>query len=163
MIPALLAKIGIPVLAGVLAETLGGVNNPVAKEAAKALGNLDGEVARGGISPEQIAEANRHAEAVAALKLKEYETAMTEINQSLRAEVASEDAYVRRMRPTFGYLMAFTWALQMAGITYIMVFDTENTRVVIESAESLSLIWTVALSVLGIYFYRRSGEKKLSL
>lgn len=160
MIPAILAKIGVPVLAEILADAVGRINHPAAKEAAKAIGAMNDAVAEGQIPPAQLAEANRHAEAMAELRMKENTAAYAEINQSLRAETASDDPYVRRMRPTFGYLMAATWAAQMFGIAYIMVFRTADTKAVVEAADSLSLIWTAGLSVLGIYVYRRSGEKR---
>jgi Holin of 3TMs, for gene-transfer release len=95
------------------------------------------------------------------VKAKEYETALSEVNQSIRAESASPDAYVRRMRPTFGYLMAITWAAQMLALAYVVVFETEKARTVLEGMESLSTIWAVGLSVLGIYVYKRSEEKKI--
>ena len=107
-------------------------------------------------------EANRHAEAMAQLKQKEFEVSLSEINQSLRAEVVSNDPYVRRMRPTFGYLMAFTWAAQMFGLAYVVIFETEKAAAVLQGMASLSTIWAVGLSVLGIYVYKRSEEKKIS-
>ena len=116
MIPAILAKIGVPVLAEIIADAVGRINHPAAKEAAKAIGALNDAVAGGQIAPAEMAEANRHAEAMAELRMKENTAAYAEINQSLRAEAASDDPYVRRMRPTFGYLMAATWAAQMFGM-----------------------------------------------
>jgi biotin transporter BioY len=65
------------------------------------------------------------------------------------------------MRPTFGYLMALTWAAQMFGVVYIMIFETDKASIVIEAVESLSAIWAVGLSVLGVYVYKRSEDKKL--
>lgn len=64
------------------------------------------------------------------------------------------------MRPTFGYLMALTWAAQMFGIAYIIIFDTERAGVVMAAMGSLSAIWGIGLSVLGIYVYKRSDDKK---
>ena len=162
MIPALLATIGVPVLGEILSEALGSIDHPAAKTAAKALSELNGIFSKGQISNEQMAEANRHAEAMAELRIKENAAAYTEINQSLRAEVASDDVYVRRMRPTFGYLMAATWAAQMFAVAYIMVFRTEQAAVVMNAVQSLGMIWTVGLSVLGIYVYKRSEDKKLA-
>ena len=160
MVPAaILAKIGIPVLAGVLTEALGKIDHPVAKSAAKALGELDTVLQAGQIAPSQMAEANRHAEAMATLKMKEYGVTLAEVNKSLRAETVSNDVYVRRMRPTFGYMMAFTWAAQMFGVAYIMVFRTAEAGAVMQGVESLSMIWAVGLSVLGVYVYKRSEEK----
>lgn len=163
MLPTIIGKIGLPVLISVIGTALGKINHPVAQSAAESLQNFEGALAGGAISVEQMAEANRHAEALAAMKSREYETALSEINQSLRTEVGSSDPYVRRMRPTFGYLLAFTWALQMVGIAYIMVFDTDKIGAVLAGMEGLSTIWAVALSVLGIYVYKRSEEKKVYL
>ncbi|MBI4031057.1 MAG: ribokinase [Proteobacteria bacterium] len=160
MIPALLAKIGVPVLGAILADAIGEIEHPAAKTAAKALSELDDIFMKGQLSNEQIAEANRHTEKMAEMRIKESAAAYSEINKSLRAEVTSDDKYVRRMRPTFGYLMAATWAAQMFGVAYIMVFRTDHAAVVMQAVESLSMIWTVGLSVLGIYVYKRSEEKK---
>ena len=106
-------------------------------------------------------EINRHAETLAALKSEEYRTQISEINQSLRSEVASDDPYVRRMRPTFGYLMAFTWAAQMLALAWVILEDPHQVPLVLEGFESLGLIWTVGLSVLGMYVYKRSEDKKM--
>ena len=81
---------------------------------------------------------------------------------AILAEANSADPYVRRMRPTFGYLMAITWAAQMLGLAYVMIFQTEKAPAVLDGMEALSTIWAVGLSVLGIYVYKRSEEKKVS-
>ena len=136
MVSALLSKIGVPVLIAILSEVLGEVDNPAAKTASKALEKVDEALKSGGITAEQLAEANRHAERMAEIQMEDFKSALTEVNQSLRAEVASEDRYVRRMRPTFGYLMALTWAAQMFAIAYVIVFDTDKAGVVMAGAAS---------------------------
>lgn len=161
MIPALLSKIGLPILVNVVAEALGSVDTPVTRGAAKALRDVDEAIKRGQITPEQMEEANRHTEKMNEMELKERAANIAEINKSLRAEIASKDQYVRRMRPTFGYLMALTWAAQMLGIAYVIVFDTARAGIVLNAMSSLSAIWAVGLSVLGIYVYKRSEDKKL--
>ena len=65
------------------------------------------------------------------------------------------------MRPTFGYIIAITWAAQMFAIAYVMVFETTQAALVIEAVQSLGTIWGIGLSVLGIYVYKRSEEKKI--
>lgn len=157
----IIAEIGIPVAVSILSEILGGMDSPVAKSASKALGRVDEALKTGGISPEQLAEANRHIERMAELERENYSTAISEVNKSLRAEVATEDKYVRRMRPTFGYLMALTWAAQMFAVAYVIVFETDKAGVVMAAMGSLSAIWAVGLSVLGIYVYKRSEDKQL--
>ena len=162
MAAPLIAQIGVPVLIDVLSEILGGMDNQAAKTASKALNRVDEALKSGAITPEQLAEANRHAERMSELEREEYRTAISEVNQSLRAEVATEDKYVRRMRPTFGYLMALTWAAQMFAVAYVIVFETDKAGVVLAAMGSLSAIWAVGLSVLGIYVYKRSEDKLLS-
>ena len=161
MIQAVLTKIGLPVLISVIAEALNSVDTPVTKAAARALGEVDAAINAGDISAEQIAEAHRHAEKMAELQMQENSAGLAEINETIRTEVSSQDVYVRRMRPTFGYLMAVTWAAQMLGLAYVIVFETEKAGFVLNAMSSLSAIWAVGLSVLGIYVYKRSEEKKI--
>lgn len=157
MLETVLARIGLPILIGIIAEALAGVDTPVTRGASEALKDVDKALKNGAVSPEQI----RHAEAMAMMKARENSEKLAEINKSLRAEITSEDKYVRRMRPTFGYLMALTWAAQMLGIAYVIIFDTPRAGVVMHAMASLSAIWAVGLSVLGIYVYKRSEDKKL--
>ncbi len=163
MLASIITTLGLPMLINLIGGALSRVDNPVAQSASQALGNVESALAHGAITTEQMAEANRHAEKIAEMQSKEYETALTEINQSIRAEAASEDAYVRRMRPTVGYLMAITWAVQMLGLAYVLTFKTDKAPDVLNSMESLSTIWAVGLSVLGIYMYKRSEEKKVTI
>lgn len=160
MVSPLLIQAGMPVLLGIISEALSRLDHPAARVAAQSLGNVTDAYGRGQISAEQLAEANRHAEAMAGLRAQEAQAAYMEVNQSLRTEIASEDVYVRRMRPTFGYLMAFTWTLQMTGLAYVMVFRTEDALHVLGAMDALAAIWAMGLSVMGIYFYKRSEEKR---
>lgn len=162
MTSPLLLQLGIPVLANVLSESLRQVNHPAAKGAADALGTFQDALINGTMTQEQIAEANRHLETMTELETAHIEYIVNQINKTLRSEISSEDGYVRRMRPTFGYFMAVTWAAQMLALAYIMVFKTHEAGLVLEAVESLSVIWTVGLSVLGIYVYKRSEDKKHS-
>lgn len=158
----LLAQVGIPVLVKTVSEALKHVDHPLAKGASSALGGLNDALRQGAITPEQMERAHAHVEKMAELEVSERQVALEQINTSLRTEVTSSDSYVRRMRPTFGYLIAVTWAAQMLALAYVIVFETEKASLVIEAMESLGTIWAVGLSVLGIYVYKRSEDKKLS-
>lgn len=162
MMETIIAKFGVPMLVTILSEALGRVDHPVTKTASEALSKVEQELKTGGLSNEQLLEVNRHVEALTIAKSQEYKAAIEQVNQSLRAEIASEDKFVRRMRPTFGYLMAVTWAAQMLAIAYVIVFNTDQAGVVMSAMASLSAIWAVGLSVLGIYVYKRSEDKKAS-
>lgn len=156
-----LLALGLPVVANIVAAALGRIDSPVARAAAGALEDVSEAFSVGAITPEQMAEANRHAEAMAGMQAEADKAAYEQVNESLRAEVASSDPYVRRMRPTFGYIIALTWGAQMMAVAYIMVFDTAQANVVINAMQAMGTIWTVGLSVLGIYVYKRSEEKKV--
>lgn len=160
MLETILGRLGLPFLMSVVGGALSKIDNPVAQNAAKALSDTQSALSAGAITPEARAEANRHIETMEGISQKERSEALAQINQSLRTEVESTDLYVRRMRPTFGYLMAFTWTAQMMAIAYVIVFDTARASVVLNAVESLSTIWCIALSVLGLYVYKRSDEKR---
>lgn len=156
MLETILSKLGLSFLMTTLSKALSTIDNDVAKQASEILNDVETQIAKGEITVDEMKEANRHLEEMTTID----GVALAEINQSLRAEILSQDKYVRRMRPTFGYLMAMTWAAQMFGVAYIMVFETDKASVVIEAVESLSAMWAVGLSVLGIYVYKRSEDKK---
>lgn len=160
MVSPLIIQAGFPVLLNILSEALVRVNHPAARIASQSLGNVTEALGRGQISAAEMEEANRHAERMAALQAEERQVAYQQVNESLRAEIASEDLYVRRMRPTFGYMMAASWAAQMIGLAYMMIFRTDQIQHVLVVLDSLVAIWAMGLSVLGIYFYKRSEEKK---
>lgn len=159
MLPALLASIGLPMLLKIAQTGLAAIKNPVAQAAAEALSNFQNETDKGNVSGDDLKEANRHIEAMAQIQSAELQTAIAQVNESLRAEVASEDKYVRRMRPTFGYIMAATWGAQMLALAWTILFNPYASGDIINAMSSLSTIWSVGLAVLGVYVYKRSEEK----
>lgn len=160
MLPMLLAQIGLPLLIKAVGGALTGSKNPVAKAAGDALSKVDGEISAGTFSGDDLKEANRHLERMTELSGRFDTTWLKQVNRTIRAEAMSGDAFVRRMRPTFGYVMALTWAAQMGAIAYVVAVEPERAPPVIAAIGSLGTIWTVGLSVLGIYVYRRSSEKQ---
>jgi len=102
MLSGFLSKIGLPVLMKILGEALAVLDNPQAKTAVKAIGKVEEVMKAGEITSKKMAEAYRHAEKMEQVEMEDYRAALSEVNQSLRAEVASEDKYMRRMRPILG-------------------------------------------------------------
>lgn len=160
MFETLLSKIGISNLISMLSSSLKNVDNSSAQTALNALEQLVKLIDDGEIDQDQIAEANRHIEQLASIESEKIRAALQAVNQSLRAEIASTDKYISRMRPTFGYIMAFTWAAQMLGIAYVIITNPLQAGALINAMSALSAIWGVALSVLGVYVYKRSEDKK---
>lgn len=56
--------------------------------------------------------------------------------------------------------MAITWAVQMLALAWTIVARPEQAAMILQAMDSLGLIWSVGLSVLGIYVYKRSEEKR---
>jgi len=90
------------------------------------------------------------------------------VNATIRAELSSTDKYNSRWRATFGYMVAISWFVTFAGLVAAVII------VVVKSPEKLgevltalgtmmantSMLWGVALSVLGITVHKRSTDKR---
>ncbi|MEX1306330.1 MAG: 3TM-type holin [Rhodovibrionaceae bacterium] len=159
MLPAILAQLGLPLLVRAAAWGLGKLDSPAAEAASQALEEVETALGNGAIPAEQVAEANRHIEAMSRIASTRESGILAEINATMRTEARSEDAYVRRWRPTFGYAVALTWTVQMGGLTYAVIVTPEYAGEIFTALGSLSLIWGVALSVLGINAVKRSQDK----
>lgn len=84
------------------------------------------------------------------------------VNETMRAELNADSKFTKWWRPTFGYVAALTWAGQMFGVTWLMFTNPEQASTVITAMASLSVMWTIALSVLGVYINKRSQDKQLA-
>lgn len=111
---------------------------------------------------------NDHREAITRMALEAETARLSEVNQTIRAEAASNDAYVRRWRPTYGYLTAAAWFIQMTGFTVILgvvAFRNPEELATVVGAlgavlSALLGLWGIALAVLGINVSKRSEDKQ---
>lgn len=100
----------------------------------------------------------------------EAETArLAEVNRTMRAEAASNDGYVRRWRPTFGYAVAATWTIQTIGLMVAIgyaISKPEQASVIINAIGTLmgamTVMWSLALAVLGVNVAKRSQDKQVA-
>ena len=159
MLPAILASVGLPLLVKAVSAGVGAIDHPVARTAAAALNELDAAVGSGGIAPEQLAESNRHIERLAALDTEEAVAALRQVNATIRTEARTDDAFVRRWRPTFGYVVALAWGVQMAAVSWAIVAEPRAVAAILDGMASLSVMWGIALSVLGVAVHQRSKDK----
>jgi hypothetical protein len=162
MLPALLAGVGLPILTRLVSGGLKAIDNPVADAAADALDRVDSAVGKGEIPPERIAEANRHLERLSEIEAARETEILQQVNKTMRVEAGSGDAYVRRWRPTFGYIVSLTWALQFAAIAYAMVVTPEYAKELVEAIVALTPAWGIALAVLGVNVVKRSRDKEVA-
>ncbi|MDA8000055.1 MAG: holin family protein [Alphaproteobacteria bacterium] len=171
-VAGLVGKFGVTALVDVLLpglRSLSGDNKNgdkngagVAGAAVHALEALRTELSDGDrLDAEQLAEANRHTEEALRLKLEHERVLVGEVNRSLRAEVGSEDSYVRRWRPTFGYAVALAWTVQTAALTWAIVVTPDRAGEILSGMAELSIVWGVALSVLGVGVVKRSHDKEV--
>jgi Holin of 3TMs, for gene-transfer release len=87
---------------------------------------------------------------------------MTEVNETIRAELASGDRFKAYWRPMFGYVMALTWGAIMLATTHQILFNAEHAASTIAALGQLSGLWGIGLAVLGINVWKRSDDKALA-
>lgn len=162
MLPALLAGIGLPLLTRLVSGGLKAIGGPVAETAAGALEEVDKAVGRGEITPEQLSAANQHVQAMARIEAERDTETLRQVNETMRAEYGQEDRYVKRWRPTFGYIVGATWAVQFAAIAYAMVATPMYAKELVEAVVALTPMWGIALAVLGVNVWKRSEDKKVA-
>lgn len=153
--------------APILGGLLGGPAGAVAGKLVAGIFGTDPE-------PEKVSAAIQN-DPQAFLKLKQYEMqhkenlqrmeieaevkAIAETNATIRAEVASPDEYVRRMRPTFGYILCGTIAIEALLAVYVAAFQPSRLADLAVVFDALATPQAVALAALGVYFKMRSNEK----
>jgi hypothetical protein len=105
-----------------------------------------------------------------ALKMREADNAQFEIvNTTMRAELASKDKYNSRWRATYGYLVAISWFITFLGLMIALIIivakDPEHIGQAVNAMgdmmASTAVLWSVALSVLGVTVSKRSRDKEL--
>lgn len=84
---------------------------------------------------------------------------LKQTGETYRKEIESKDAYVRRMRPTFGYVLAFSVLAEVLTALAVVFVAPEALGLLAEVYQALSIPQAVALAALGVYFKGRSNEK----
>ena len=137
-------------------------------------------------SPDQVmAKLREDPQAILKFKLAELETnkdvliacqeqttrQLEIVNATMREETKSEDAFVRRWRPFYGYCVAISWLIQMIGFTFVFgytsIVNPDKLMLVIQQfavlSGSLIALWGIALAVLGVSVHKRSLDKQTNL
>ncbi len=96
---------------------------------------------------------------------------LAQVNMTMRAEAAANDAYVRRWRPTIGYVVAIQLALLGVSVFAVVVgamraVDPAQAKALFDGlatlTSSLTAIMGVELTVLGVNIAKRSQDKAVS-
>lgn len=156
----------IPILStlSILGSALGLIKHPAAAAVANALGEFAQAGENGELSAQDKLQAKEalyaHTLAVVREDADLQKKIIAEVNQTFRTEITSKDAYVRRWRPTFGYIVGITWGIQGISIAILVLTDPDAAAKLITSLESMTTMWVVALGVLGINVVKRSHDKQ---
>lgn len=97
----------------------------------------------------------------AALESAERKLALTEQHKLMKAELDSDDPFVRRWRPTFGYAVCIAWTSLFFGIALLMLIHPEHTEAAFTGAAKLTGLFSVALTILGLNIHKRSQDKQV--
>ena len=103
------------------------------------------------------------AQALALAELDAEVRQLETINATIRAEATSSDPYTRRWRPTWGYMTSVCWLIQTAAIAWAIVQKPAEATDILEAVANLTVMWTVALSVLGVAVASRTADKRAAM
>ncbi len=116
-----------------------------------------------------------HAERDGLRELEQSYALANSVNVTMRTEVKSEDQYVRRWRPTFGYVMAISWGLEFLIVvvcclwaTYMAATGDANAGEtvflgMVDIIQASVILWGFALPVIGVAVHQRSKDKARAL
>lgn len=153
------------ILGGLVSHALGGDGSP---DPAKLSALIDQNPEHAKIVLQKLQ--NDNSEYLA--ELQALQTQATQTGQTMRVEYGSTDAYVRRWRPTWGYVSAGAWALEAMAIFAAVIIAaviglqgkvdvaTKILSGVTTLVYALAALWSIALAVLGVNIVQRSKDKR---
>ena len=106
--------------------------------------------------PSKLADYQRAVNEQAIAAMAEETKRLAIVNETARAEAASGDPYVRRMRPTWGYTMCASWAWIMVVIGAVLWRSPDQLTA---NMPQIVTLFGIGLAVLGIYVNGRTQEK----
>lgn len=112
--------------------------------------------------PKLLVEYQQAMNAQAVAMYQEETKRLESVNVTIRAEAMSNDPFVRRWRPYYGYVVATTWGLQMLAVSAAIVLYPKDVPAIVAAMVSLSVMWSIALGVLGVAVHKRSNDKQVA-
>ena len=147
---------------GLVSSALGVENTPKAIEQELAV-NPKAVLKLKQLEADHEVELKRLAFEHAKLESEERQLAITQQHATMQAELASNDPYVRRWRPTWGYSMCAAWVLLFLSLAVVMMFYPEHAASVVNSVVAMTPLFGIGLTVLGINIHKRSQDKQVSM
>ncbi len=101
-----------------------------------------------------------HERELLRLHLEAETKALAEVNATIRAEVASEDRFVRRMRPSFGYSVMWQCNALVLGLMAAAFVKPDALGLLGTIIPSITSVLMIEVGVLGLYVVKRSDVDK---
>jgi hypothetical protein len=161
MIGTLIAGPAGSVVGGMVASALGVENSPEAIEQ-ELKNNPDALVKLKQLESDERIKLKELSFKHADIESEERKLSIVQQHATMQAELASNDPWVRRWRPTFGYAVCLAWCLLFFGLAYAMVFHPKDAADLVSAVVALTPLFGIALSILGISIHKRSVDKQVS-
>lgn len=159
--PMIGTLIGGPAVGGMVASLLGVANTPEAIEQ-ELKNNPDALIKLKQLESDERIQLKELAFKHANIESEERKLSVVQQHATMQAEIASNDPWVRRWRPTFGYSVCLAWSLLFFGLAFTMIFNPKEAADLVNSIVALTPLFGIALSVLGISIHKRSVDKQVS-
>ena len=104
----------------------------------------------------------QHAEALAKLTIENETTRLVETQVTMRAEIKSEDPFVRRARPFLIWIIGASIALMVATGAAVIFVAPGQVAALAQLFEAISLPLSIAAAMCGVYIKKRSDDKSVA-
>lgn len=84
---------------------------------------------------------------------------LSQTQETMRHEQSNQDGYVRRARPTFLYIVAFSIAVEVIIALYAIAFEPKQIANLATVYAALATPQGIAAAMCGVYMKKRSDEK----
>jgi len=103
-------------------------------------------------------------------ELEEDTKRLQTVNDTMRVEYQTQGLWKSGWRPWFGWVAGTTWGIQAIAFVVICIYaivnDPANAYKTIDSmsqlAGAMTMVWAIALSVLGVNITKRSQDKQVA-
>ncbi|MDB5502154.1 MAG: hypothetical protein JWR89_2056 [Tardiphaga sp.] len=154
--------LGAPLLGTALGGPLGGVAGEIL---AKAVGSVNPTPAAvqaqlSAADPNRLAEAEAHWTAMIQAEAETQRTAISETQQTIRAEIASSDPVQKWWRPAYAFELTLECAVLWAVLMHeFWTGDIQTINALVNATALLVTYWGFRFGVLGVYISGRTREK----
>jgi hypothetical protein len=162
-----LVENGLPLLGGVLLGPAGAAGGKLIAGAlglskddpAAAMETLVGDPSKL-VALRELETRNRHE--LETLTLQAEIRSVAEVNATYREEIKSEDAFVRRARPMFLYVVAFSILIEVLIALVVVLAAPERIGDLANLFGALSVPQSIAAAMAGVYLKKRSDDKAVA-